>query len=201
MSSSFYVFPKLTGKERRIRGIIDNLIFLYGMDKEYINFINVILPTSILGDNNLTPLERLLLISILSLCKQKGYCWATNEYFAELFGVRKQTISKSISSLFKNNYVELKFDNSEKNNSKRIIKISEALTKIILGIKENMNTSINKNHNQYNRYNHKRKNIINEIYTRDEDGNEYWNGKKIESNEATQEEIEELENLLKEFRD
>ena len=201
MSSSFYVFLKLTGKERRIRGIIDNLIFLYGMDKEYINFINVILPTSILGDNNLTPLERLLLISILSLCKQKGYCWATNEYFAELFGVRKQTISKSISSLSINNYIELKFDNSEKNNSKRIIKISNALTKIILGIKENMNTSVNKNHNQYNKYNNKKKNIINEIYTRDEEGNEYWNGKKIESKEATQEEIEELENLLKEFRD
>lgn len=170
------------------------------MDKEYINFINVILPISILGDSNLTPLERLLLISILSLCKQKGYCWATNEYFAKLFNVRKQTISKSISSLSKNNYIELKFDNSEKNSSKRIIKISNALTKIILGIKENMNTIVNKNHNQYNEYN-KKKNIINEIYTRDEEGNEYWNGKKIESKEATQDEIEELENLLKEFRE
>ena len=168
------------------------------MDKEYINFINVILPTSILGDNNLTPLERLLLIIILSLCKQKGYCWATNEYFAKLFNVRKQTISKSISSLSKNNYIELKFDNSEKNNSKRIIQISEALTKIISGIKENMNTSVNKNLNQYN---NKKKNIINKIYTRDEDGNEYWHGKRIESKEATQEEIEELENLLKEFRE
>ena len=170
------------------------------MDKEYINFINVILPISILGDSNLTPLERLLLISILSLCKQKGYCWATNEYFAKLFNVRKQTISKSISSLSKNNYIELKFDNSEKNSSKRIIKISNTLTKIILGIKENMNTIVNKNHNQYNKYN-KKKNIINEIYTRDEEGNEYWNGKKIESKEATQDEIEELENLLKEFRE
>ena len=171
------------------------------MDKENINFINVILPISILGDNNLTPLERLLLISILSLCNEKGYCWATNEYFAELFNVRKQTISKSISSLSKNNYIELKFDNSEKNNSKRIIKTSEALTKIISGIKENMNTSVNKNLNQYNKYNNKKKNIINEIYTCDEEGNEYWNGKKIELKEATQEEIEELENLLKEFRD
>ena len=200
MSSSFYAFLKITGKERRIRTSIDNLIFLYEMDKEYINFINVILPISILGDSNLTPLERLLLISILSLCKQKGYCWATNEYFAELFNVRKQTISKSISSLSKNNYIELKFDNSEKNSSKRIIKISNTLTKIILGIKENMNTIVNKNHNQYNKYN-KKKNIINEIYTRDEEGNEYWNGKKIESKEATQDEIEELENLLKEFRE
>lgn len=64
-----------------------------------------------------------------------------------------------------------------------------------------MNTSVNKNLNQYNKYNNKKKSIINEIYTRDEDGNEYWNGKKIEFKEATQEEIEELENLLKEFRD
>ncbi len=168
------------------------------MDKEYINFMNVILPTSILGDNNITSLERLLLISILSLCKQKGYCWATNEYFAQLFNARKQTKSKSISSLSKNNYIELKFDNSEKNNSKRIIKISDVLTKIISGIKKNMNTSINKNLNQYN---NKKKNIINEIYTREEEGNKYWNGKKIESKDATQEAIEELENLLKEFRD
>ena len=64
-----------------------------------------------------------------------------------------------------------------------------------------MNGSVNKNLNQYNKYNNKKKNIINKIYTRDEDGHEYWNGKKIESKEATQEEIEELENLLKEFRD
>ena len=60
-----------------------------------------------------------------------------------------------------------------------------------------MNTNINKNLNQYNN----KKNIINEIYTRDEEGNKYWNGKKIESKDATQEAIEELENLLKEFRD
>ena len=169
------------------------------MEKE--SFIILVLLESVLGDICLTYFERLLLIELVSLCKKNCYCWPTNRYFMNKFNCTKPTVSKSISSLSKNNYVELKFDNNEKNNSRRIIKISEALTKIILGIKENMNTSINENHNQYNRYNNKRKNIINEIYTRDEDGNEYWNGKKIESNEATQEEIEELENLLKEVRD
>ena len=73
------------------------------MERDIEPFIKLVFPTSILGDYNLTPLERLLLIYILSLCKKYGYCWATNEYFAELFGVRNQTISKSISSLFKNN--------------------------------------------------------------------------------------------------
>lgn len=156
------------------------------MEKEYLNFINVILPTSVLGDNSLTPLERMLLICILSLCKQKGYCWATNEYFARLFDVKKPTISKSISSLSKNNYIELIYDNREKNNSKRIIKISGALTKMIMSIKENMNISINKNINQYNKYSNNKINN-NNIYTQDEDGNEYWHGKKIEKEEVTKE--------------
>lgn len=94
----------------------------------------------------------------------------------------------------------MEYDESEKNNSKRKIKISEVLTKNITSIKENINTGINKNLNQYNKYNNKKKNIINEIYTRDEDGNEYWYGQKIESKEATKEELEILENLLKEFK-
>lgn len=170
------------------------------MKKEFTPFINVIIPTSILGDYGLTPLERLLLISIISLCKQKGYCWATNDYFARQFNVSKQTISKSISSLSKKDYIDLEYDESEKNNSKRKIKLSGVLTKNITSIKENINTSINKNLNQYNKYNNKKKNIINEIYTRDENGNEYWHGQKIESKEATKEELEMLENLLKEFK-
>lgn len=43
------------------------------------------------------------------------------------------------------------------------------------------------------------KNKINEIYYKDKLGNEYWNRKLIEKQEATKQEIEELENLLKEF--
>jgi len=37
-------------------------------------FINLVIPTSLLGDSRLTSLERLLLMDILSLCKKKSYC-------------------------------------------------------------------------------------------------------------------------------
>ena len=94
------------------------------MERDIEPFIKLVFPTSILGDYNLTPLERLLLIYILSLCKKKGYCWATNEFFSDSFNVSKQTISKSISSLSNYGYIVLKYYKKEKNNSKRKIIIS-----------------------------------------------------------------------------
>ena len=74
------------------------------MERDIKSFIKLVFPTSILGDYNLMPLERLLLIYIFSLCKKYGYCWATNEFFSNNFNVSKQTISKSISSLFNYGY-------------------------------------------------------------------------------------------------
>lgn len=59
------------------------------MERDIDTFINLVIPTSLLGDSRLTFLERLLLMDILSLCKKKDYCWATNEYFKDLFNVSK----------------------------------------------------------------------------------------------------------------
>lgn len=169
------------------------------MEKVPETFINIMLPESILGDNRLTFLERLLLIDIMSLCKKNGYCWARNDYFMKKFNCTKPTISKSISSLSKYNYIKREINNNEKNNSKRIIRLSDELNNKITRIKENANTSIQNNFNHYNKYNNK-KNIYNDVYKVDENGNEYWHGKKIESQKMTDEEIKEIENLLKEFK-
>ena len=84
------------------------------MERDIEPFIKLVFPTSILGDYNLTPLERLLLIYILSLCKKYGYCWATNEFFSNSFNVSKQTTSKSISSLSNYGYIVLEYDKKEK---------------------------------------------------------------------------------------
>ena len=198
MSSSFYV-PKNTGKEMRILGtIIDNLI----SNKENIinSYSKVILPNSILGDNRLTFLERLLLIEIMSLSKKEDYCWATNEYFKNLFGVSKQTISKSISSLSKCGYIILKYDKKEKNNSKRVIRLSEVLKNQISGIKNNLNTGNQDNLKQYNNKNNIKRNNIGPIISKDVDGVELWNGKRVESEPMSEDEQKYLESLLSCFR-
>lgn len=112
------------------------------MERNIEPFIKLVFPTSLLGDKNLTSLERLLLIYILSLCKKYGYCWATNDFFSDRFNVGKQTISKSISSLSNYGYIVLKYDKKEKNNSKRKIMMSGVFKKRISDIQENFNTSI-----------------------------------------------------------
>ena len=87
------------------------------MRKDIEPFISLVIPEAVLGDNRLTFLERLLLIEIVSLCKKSGYCWPTNRYFMDKFDCTKPTISKSISSLSKYNYIDIEINNSEKNYS------------------------------------------------------------------------------------
>ena len=167
------------------------------MEKE--PFISLVLPESVLGDNRLTYFERILLIDIVSLCKKNGYCWPTNRYFMKKFDCTKPTVSKSISSLSKNGYIDIEINNSEPNNSKRIIRLSEVLKKRIMSIQGNINTSVQNNFNHDNKYN-KKKDIIDKIYYVDENGIEYWHGIPIESKEATIEEQEEMEKILESFR-
>lgn len=167
------------------------------MEKE--PFISLVLPETVLGDNRLTHFERILLIDIVSLCKKNGYCWPTNRYFMNKFNCTKPTVSKSIGSLSKFGYIDIEINNSETNNSKRIIRLSEALKKRITSIQGNINASIQNNFNHDNKYNKNKKDILDKIYYVDENGIEYWRGIPIESSVATMEEREEMENLLKDF--
>lgn len=168
------------------------------MERNIDIFINLVIPTSLLGDSRLTFLERLLLIDILSLCKKNGYCWATNEYFKNLFNVSKQTISKSISSLSKYGYIVLEYDRKEKNDSKRFIRLSEVLKNQILGIKNNLNTGVQENFKQYNKNNIKG-NSIGPIISKDIDGVQLWNGKRCESEPMSEDEQKELKDWLSSF--
>lgn len=156
-------------------------------------FISSFITISILGDNRLTFLERLLLIHIISLSKKNGYCWATNKYFSNIYNVTTVTISKGISKLATFNYIKINFDNKNTNNTKRIIKLSDNLKNKLNSIKENLNISYKGNFKQYNNKLNKNKD---KIYYIDENGIEYWNGKPICKEEATLEEIEELNKLL-----
>ncbi len=136
----------------------------------------------------------------MSLSKKEGYCWATNEYFKNLFSVSKQTISKSISSLSKYGYIVLKYDKKEKNNSKRVIRLSEVLKNQISGIKNNLNTGNQDNLKQYNNKNNIKRNNIGPIISKDVDGVELWNGKRVESEPMSEDEQKYLESLLSCFR-
>ena len=77
-----------------------------------------VLPANVRYDKNITPNAKLLYAEITALCNDKGYCWAGNAYFAELYRVTKTSISNWISSLQKNGYIDVQLIYKE--NSKEI---------------------------------------------------------------------------------
>lgn len=77
-----------------------------------------IIPANVRYDKNLTPNAKLLYGEITALCNEKGYCWANNSYFSELYGVSKKTISNWISSLDERGFI--KSEMIYKENSKEI---------------------------------------------------------------------------------
>ena len=77
---------------------------------------------------------KLLYGEITALCNEKGYCWATNEYFANLYKVSKTSVSLWIKDLIDNGFISstLQYKGNSKEIEKRILTIAP--------IKENLNT-------------------------------------------------------------
>ena len=66
-----------------------------------------IITANVRYDNRLTDSEKLLFAEITSLSNKYGYCTASNGYFAKLYNVVKETISRRISNLNKYGYLNI----------------------------------------------------------------------------------------------
>ena len=66
-----------------------------------------IIPASIRYDSELTPNAKLMYGELTALSNEKGYCWASNAYFSELYKVSNVSISKWISQLQKKKYIDI----------------------------------------------------------------------------------------------
>ena len=107
-----------------------------------------IIPANVRYDKELTPNAKLLYGEITALCNEKGYCWATNEYFASLYGVSKVSISKWISDLVEKEYIYSEIVYKE--GTKEIL--NRYLTIVKYPIKENFNTPIKEKFKDNNTY-------------------------------------------------
>nr|DAN00899.1 MAG TPA: replisome organizer protein [Caudoviricetes sp.] len=99
------------------------------------NSYYAVIPATVRYDNNVVPSAKLLYGEITALCNEKGYCWATNDYFGRLYSVSKRTISTWIKSLCDAGYISTEFilDNESQKVKVRCLKVVEknfvALTK------------------------------------------------------------------------
>lgn len=84
-----------------------------------------VIPATVRYDNNVVPSAKLLYGEITALCNEKGYCWATNDYFSKLYSVSKRTVSTWIKSLCNAGYIsaELVLDNSSQKVKMRCLKV------------------------------------------------------------------------------
>jgi len=85
-----------------------------------------IIPANVRYDPDLPPNAKLLYGEITALCNENGFCWASNSYFAELYGVSKKSISKWINILVDKNYIRVKmsYKNETKEIEKRLLTIN-----------------------------------------------------------------------------
>lgn len=83
--------------------------------------------------------SKLLYGEITALCNTRGYCWATNKYFAELYGVDSETVSRWISELHEKGFILR--DISEEDGNKRKITLSVKMPRPIHKNVKHNNTS------------------------------------------------------------
>lgn len=110
-----------------------------------------IIPANVRYDSSLTPNAKLLYGELTALSNQEGYCWASNSYFAELYGVSNTSISKWISNLENRGYIksEIRYKRGTKQIEERRIYIVDnsglintPIRKVKGGIEEKLNTPI-----------------------------------------------------------
>lgn len=99
-----------------------------------------IIPATVRYDQRLTPNAKLLFGEITALCHQEGYCWAGNQYFADLYDVSKTSISTWIGNLKDAGHitVEMNYKEGSKHILNRYIRILGE------GIQENLHTPTRK---------------------------------------------------------
>lgn len=113
-----------------------------------------IIPANVRYDKDLPSTAKLLYGEITALCNDKGYCWASNNYFATLYSASKKSVSRWVSALEKRGYVTIELMRKEgsKEIIKRLIRINGGIDKNVPygqkclgGIEKNVHTPIDKN--------------------------------------------------------
>lgn len=103
-----------------------------------------IIPANVRYDKDLAPSAKLLYGEIAALCNEKGYCWASNRYFAELYGVSVLSIKRWVNSLVTKGYVyrTLTYKPNSKEVDKRILSIDDGVKIDITSVQKCCDPSI-----------------------------------------------------------
>lgn len=115
-----------------------------------------IIPAFVRYDQKITANAKLLYGEITALCNEKGFCYATNKYFAELYGVSIVSISKWVNQLKEHDYirVEMIYKKDSKEIEQRKLFLNTSYLKNVKHpikekLKDNNTTLYNNNTKEY----------------------------------------------------
>lgn len=118
-----------------------------------------ILPSNVRYHKELSPNAKLLFAEITALTNERGYCFASNSYFAKLYAVSNKSISRWVKQLETLGFISLEyaFKKDTKEVDKRIIKLTGlGGDKNVRGVRTKLSIGGDKNvpdNNIYNIYN------------------------------------------------
>lgn len=135
-----------------------------------------VIPTIILHDKNLRDKAKLLYGEISSLSNEKGYCYASNRYFANIYNCSITTISTLIKELKENGYISIEYE--YKQGTKEIL---YRYLKLFNGVYKKIEKNNNINNNNIKRINKKSEISVPE-----------WLFREIQKIENTDNEMEEI---------
>lgn len=124
-----------------------------------------VIPAQVRYDPELSSSAKLLYGELTSLCNQTGYCWASNVYFAELYGLSVRTVSRLIAQLEAKGYIRCETAATKDGSERRIYAGLFVVTpegggqKCLGGIDENVQTPLDKNVHQNNKQENNKQNI------------------------------------------
>ena len=81
-------------------------------EENKINYYAII-PATVRYSKELKANEKLLYGEITSLSNKNGYCYAQNRYFADLYGVSIETVSRWLSNLQKCGFIQIEIKRNE----------------------------------------------------------------------------------------
>ena len=106
-----------------------------------------IIPASVRYDSNLNNGEKILYGEITALSNKTGVCYSSNTYFARLYKVHPSTISRWITNLKKNNYIDITYLKENKEIIYRVLRLKGIALKKHLLQKEQEGYCINSKEN------------------------------------------------------
>lgn len=73
-----------------------------------------VVPADVRYSKKLQPAAKLLYGEISALCNERGYCWASNDYFAQLYETTTRTVQRWLASLEKGGFVNVKVKGTDR---------------------------------------------------------------------------------------